>query len=304
MPIVDWKRPQEISTNAQVVIDGMSPGDIMQGTLGDCWLLGAFCCLSTRVELLQNLMLYDGLKYGFIVLQFFKNGAWLPVIIDTKLPCNPKTKKLIYASCQRDDEFWVCFLEKAYAKVFKCYEELNGGKMPEALVDLTGGVTEKHDLKQSTGEAGQTASSLSGKAAELWRTLKQNFQTGYVMGCSFNDKKLKVEISPEGIVVNHAYGIISVREIQGLRLIRIRNPWGRGEWRGSFSDDDDNWDNCKGLREALGHELKDDGIFWMEFKDWYINYNKLYVAKIFPNTWQQYSIPCAWKGKTNGGGTF
>jgi hypothetical protein len=283
------------------VVEGINPGDIVQGVLGDCWLLGAFCCLATRAELLGNLIVYDGMQYGVVVIQFFKNGVWLPVIVDTRLPINPKTKKLIYAHCESEKEFWVCFLEKAYAKLYKNYEELNGGKMPEALVDLTGGVTEKLNLKEVLGEAQQPPQAHAAKAAELWRTIKTNFQTGYVMGCSLNDKKSKVEMSPEGIVINHAYGIISVREIQGLKLIRIRNPWGRGEWRGSFSDDDDNWDNYKGLREALAHEIKNDGMFWMEFKDWYINYNKLYIAKIFPSTWQQFSIPCAWKGKTNGG---
>jgi len=303
VPIVDWKRPHEIATNPQLVVDGMTPGDIMQGILGDCWLLGAFCCLSTRSDLLKNLIVYDGMKYGVIIIQFFKNGVWLPVVIDTKLPCNPKTKKLLYAHCFREDEFWVSFLEKAYAKIYKCYEKLNGGKMPEALVDLTGGVTEKMNLKTVLGE-GQAASQQAVKSAELWKIIKANFQTGYVMGCSLNDKNSKVEMSPEGIVLNHAYGILSVREIQGLKLIRIRNPWGKGEWRGSFSDDDDNWDNYKGLREALGHELKDDGVFWMEFKDWCINYNRIYVAKIFPSTWQQYSIPLQWKGKTNGGRIF
>ncbi len=241
------------------------------------------------------------MQYGVVVIQFFKNGNWLPVVVDTRLPCYPKTKKLVYAHCQKEDEFWVAFLEKAYAKLYKNYEELNGGKMPEALVDLTGGVTEKLNLKEVLGEGQQPAQMHALKAAELWRTIKQNFQTGYVLGCAMNDKNSKVEMSPEGIVLNHAYGILSVREIQGLKLIRLRNPWGKGEWRGSFSDDDDNWDNYKGLREALGQELKDDGMFWMEFKDWYINYNRLYIAKIFPASWQQYSVPCTWKGKTNGG---
>lgn len=282
----------------------MTPGDIMQGVLGDCWLLGAFCCLATRADMLQNLVLIDEMKCGAVVIQFFKNGKWHPLLIDTRLPCNPKTKKLIYAHCQTEEEFWVSFLEKAYAKIYGNYEELNGGKMPEALVDLTGGVTEKLSLKKLLGEQQQPPQVQAMKAAELWRNLKQNYQIGYVMGCSLNDKNSKVEMSPEGIVYNHAYGILSVRELMGVKLIRIRNPWGRGEWRGSFSDDDDNWDNYKGLREALGHELKDDGTFWMEFKDWYINYNKLYIAKIFPSTWQQYSIPLVWNAKTNGGRMF
>ena len=297
---VEWKRPQEINSNPQLVMDGISPGDVVQGILGDCWLLGCFCCMATRSELLHDLILYDGLEYGVVVIQFFKDGVWKPVVVDTKLPYDPKSKKLLYARGDRDDEFWVSYLEKAYAKLYGNYQELDGGKMQDALVDLTGSITEKCNIREVVGE-GQANPTM---ALELWRAIKQYSQAGYVMGCSLNDKNSKVTISPEGIVVNHAYGILSVREIQTLKLIRIRNPWGKGEWRGAFSDDDDSWDNYKGLREALGHELKDDGIFWMEFNDWYKYYNKLYIAKIFPITWEQYSIPCAWKGKTNGGRKF
>jgi len=297
IPFVEWKRPQEISSKAQFVVDGMTPGDVVQGIAGNCWLLSSFCCLATRIELLNNLIIYNGMEYGVVVLQFFKDGEWKPVVVDTRLPYDPKSKKLLYARCERENEFWVCFLEKAYAKLYKTYQGLDGGKMQEGLVDLTGGITEKINVRDVIGDGPiQPAKTL-----ELWKSMKQSFQQGYLIGCSLNDKNAKVSMSPEGIVVNHAYGVISIREIQGLKLIRLRNPWGKGEWRGSFSDDDDNWDNYKGLREALGHELKDDGIFWMEFKDWCMNFNKIYLSKIFPSTWQQYSIACTWKGKTNGG---
>ena len=39
----------------------------------------------------------------------------------------------------------------------------------------------------------------------------------------------------------------------------------------------------------------------MEFNDWVAHYNKLYICRIFPEKWQQYSIDGAWEGKTNGG---
>ena len=39
----------------------------------------------------------------------------------------------------------------------------------------------------------------------------------------------------------------------------------------------------------------------MDYKDWKANYNKVYVCKIFPNTWQQFSIRGEWKGIYAGG---
>lgn len=39
----------------------------------------------------------------------------------------------------------------------------------------------------------------------------------------------------------------------------------------------------------------------MEFSDWFANFTKIYVCKIFPATWSQYSITSEWKGNTAGG---
>ena len=84
-------------------------------------------------------------------------------------------------------------------------------------------------------------------------------------------------------------------------MIRIRNPWGQGEWTGKFCDDDEAWDDNKGLKEKLNYTFKNDGNWWMEFKDFVANYNKVYLCKIFPSTWSQYSINGEWAGNTVGG---
>ena len=77
MPTVEWKRPQEIAPEEPLMSrDEMSPGDIKQGILGDCWFLGSLLVQSTNPELLKNLIVYNGIQYGFAVFQFFKNGRW------------------------------------------------------------------------------------------------------------------------------------------------------------------------------------------------------------------------------------
>ena len=50
-----------------------------------------------------------------------------------------------------------------------------------------------------------------------------------------------------GLVDAHAYSLIGVREIKlGLgrteRLCWVRNPWGKREWQGDWSDSSDKWD--------------------------------------------------------------
>jgi hypothetical protein len=51
-----------MSEEPAMIRDGFSPGDVKQGLLGDCWLLGSYLCLSTHPELLENLIVYNGIE--------------------------------------------------------------------------------------------------------------------------------------------------------------------------------------------------------------------------------------------------
>lgn len=57
-------------------------------------------------------------------------------------------------------------IEKAYAKLHKSYEILNEGKIAEALVDMTGGVSEVYDFKKP-----ETAALLEN--GQFWKDLKK-----------------------------------------------------------------------------------------------------------------------------------
>ena len=49
----------------------------------------------------------------------------------------------------------------------------------------------------------------------------------------------------EGVISGHAYSLISIHEFkhQGkdVRLLKLRNPWGTGEWTGAWSDNSNLW---------------------------------------------------------------
>ena len=210
----------------------MNPGDVKQGILGDCWLLGSFLILSTHPDLLKNLIVYDGLEYGFAVFQFFKNGRWQYVIVDSRIPFNSSAKTPLYGHCADPNEFWVPLMEKAYAKLHGTFEDLNGGSMAESLVDLTGGASEKYNLR-----APEIAEAI--ETQQFWKDIKKYHAQGFLIGCSnvVKDENGNKQdgAGQTGILFNHAYGILDVRELDGLQLVRIRNPWGQGEWTGKLS---------------------------------------------------------------------
>ena len=58
-------------------------------------------------------------------------------------------------------------------------------------------------------------------------------------------------------------------------MIQLRNTWHRHEWDGDWSDKSDKW--TPELKERLGYTDEDDGIFWMDFKDFWKTYYTIWV---------------------------
>lgn len=80
----------------------------------------------------------------------------------------------------------------------------------------------------------------------------------------------------QGLVSGHAYTILDAKRFGGtkdtssgrpLMLVQLRNPWGRGEWEGAWSDKSDEWRRHKSVKKLLRPTAVDDGAFWMSWDD-------------------------------------
>ena len=69
------------------------------------------------------------------------------------------------------------------------------------------------------------------------------------------------ENTPNGIVSGHAYSLLEIYNINGLKLLKIRNPWGNFEWNGEYGDKSKNW--TPELKKKLNYTQSDDGDFYM-----------------------------------------
>lgn len=88
----------------------------------------------------------------------------------------------------------------------------------------------------------------------------------------------------ENIVRMHAYSIMEAREIKGNRLLKVRNPWGEGEWRGAWSDGSEQW--TPEWMQLLNHRFGDDGQFWISYEDLLREYSSFDRTRLFGSDWQ------------------
>lgn len=94
-----------------------------------------------------------------------------------------------------------------------------------------------------------------------WEQVKIADESNFIMTASMGEVS-----SNQGLVSNHAYSLISVHELRDstgadLKLIRLRNPCGSGEWTGDWSDKSQMWTDK--LKKEVNFTDADDGLFFI-----------------------------------------
>jgi len=91
-----------------------------------------------------------------------------------------------------------------------------------------------------------------------------------------------------GLIYGHSYSVLDTREFRNdglsewdgdetLRLVCLRNPWGKGEWTGEWSDDSDMWRKYPQLAKELEVDNVDNGKFWMSFDDFTDTFRAVHI---------------------------
>nr|CAB3496180.1 unnamed protein product [Digitaria exilis] len=295
--VSEWMRPsdiaKEISINSQPCLfsGSVNSSDVCQGRLGDCWFLSAVAVLTEASCISEVIITPEYNEEGIYTVRFCIQGEWVAVVVDDWIPCESPGKPA-FATSRKQNELWVSILEKAYAKLHGSYEALEGGLVQDALVDLTGGAGEEIDMRSPQAQ-------IDLASGRLWSQLLYFKQEGFLLGAG-SPSGSDVHISSSGIVQGHAYSILQVREVDGHKLIQIRNPWANEvEWNGPWSDSSPEW--TERMKHKLMHVPQSkNGVFWMSWQDFQIHFRSIYVCRVYPPE-MRYSVHGQWRGYSAGG---
>ena len=238
------------------------------------------------------------------------------VVVDERL-CVSRDGQLLGSKLSTDGELWVCYLEKALAAHCGGWDKLVGGQCTHAWALLTG-CKEQYTIRRNekTGKFAcyarynpyshkwaKHSNSPHDCDARTWRvawprvggggseTLELDEEEVFMRLCAWDDENYIVGASTdgvsdkhsrEGMVDNHAYSVLeSINDVAGtdIDLIKVRNPWGRGEIEnGLFDDDGPGWDQYPQIKRALNPVVADDGIFWVTKQEFFKFYGTIYLS--------------------------
>lgn len=258
----------------------------------------------------------DGPNQYIITLWDLPTWKEVDIVVDERLPVMADgTGRLLASRPSEDGELWVNYLEKALAIHCGGWDKITGGQCTHGWALMTGC---KHQYMITKNERtnkyacygqynthtktwNRLANSPHDADNSMWPvpwpevggggdkelTEDELFlkmvawdKENYIVGAG--TKGTSDKHSTGGLVDNHAYSVIESHSNvcgTGIDLLKVRNPWGKGEIEdGEFDDDGPGWDKYPQIKKKLNPVVADDGIFWVTKKEFFHFYSTIYLS--------------------------
>ncbi|CZT15376.1 related to Calpain-like protease palB/RIM13 [Ramularia collo-cygni] len=242
----DWKRPidalpppswfPEDRTNLGPVVEHVGEVDLVQDAATDCSVVASLCAAVARVKrghplIFQTCMSpFDREKQlpkismnGKYIACMNFNGCFRKVVIDDRIPTSNKNRVIHVVDRNNPGLLWPPLIEKAYLKVRGGYD-FPGSNSGTDIWILTGWIPEQVFLQDSDLDLDR-----------FWKRIVKGFSYGDVlvtMGTGQISKKTERAL---GLAGEHDYAVLDLREVDGQRLMLVKNPWMEGSsWHGRF----------------------------------------------------------------------
>jgi hypothetical protein len=243
--------------------------DVDQKSLGDCGFVSTIGAISIHPQG-HNLLfstIYPPVynPVGLYSVRIIDGTNIRYLLVDDDLPDEN------YSSMEDPHEFWYQVIEKAFAKLGDGYGNLGGSREDYFGIPSTSNV--------AITDANQD---------EIWGTqFLQNFQTDHLTAYQGTG-------STQYLVSGHAYAVIDAAEWNGIRLVRLHNPWNMVTYSGDYCPtDSEHWDaipesvrtDVFQVDRFLALDNKTPLTFWMPYESYRQDIpkiSKLYLSETLP----------------------
>ncbi len=254
---IEWKHAKEIwGEDAKIFGDKLSLEDIKIGEVADAYFVATLSALaefpSLILQLFKTVSIPEGGKAVQVAMQI--DGDWKIIPLDDMFPINKNTGKPIFSDAPTKC-LWGVFLEKAWAKANGGYANIVCGYPREVFEAFTPFTTIPIEVAKENKKS-------------LWENIKGADQYNAIMTCSIREGT--PGLAKVGLLENHSFSLVSAFERKvgndTVKLMKIRNPFGEGEWNGDWSDKSAKWtDQAKKAFPEFDPNGGNDGIFWIDF---------------------------------------
>ncbi|CAB3367395.1 Hypothetical predicted protein [Cloeon dipterum] len=281
-----WARPDEICPNPVMFGEnGVDCWSIKQTVVSDCSFVASLA-IGALYERRFNKKLITSIIYpcnskhepvynpfGKYMIKLHINGVARKVVVDDFLPVG-KHGELLCSFSTNKNELWISLLEKAYMKVMGGYD-FPGSNSNIDLHALTGWIPERAPMHSEEGAFNKDA---------FFTTLFERLHRGDVLATVATGVLNQADADRAGLVPTHAYAVLDIREVKGVKLLKLKNPWSHLRWRGNYSElDTRHW--TEDMKAALKFDpnsaaMFDNGVFWIDYESiikffdvFYLNWN-------------------------------
>lgn len=235
-------------------IDGPNPADVRQGAIGDCYFPAAMAAVAaTDPEAIEKAIKQNA--DGTYTVTFYDNLWRSPatkkeVTIDGDLYSRswggPIYGSSLGGSTAKDKmELWFPLIEKAYAQWKGSYESIgNGGISGDVMAAILGKEDRYTSLSWSNPD-------------EVFKKLQEAEKNKWPATAGTHGKDRADLYTNTGVYANHAYSVLGAVEENGVKYVKLRNPWGQSE---------------------AGYDGKNDGFFKLELDKFMKLYSSIAIV--------------------------
>jgi len=283
-----WRRIKDFAPEGKLFVGGIDMNDVMQGALGDCWLISVVASLACSPKHLKQLIYPQIVNpYGVYAVRMYSvpDDTWYWVVVDDKIPLGENGRPY-FISAQDPNELWPMLVEKAFAKVNTAYAGLN----PAVACGGTCAMSMLCGSRDVLSWAGKSFEGPDGEARDVdavWDAIVAACDAGCSAACGVADeawaKHTNAEMDSLGVVYNHVFSCVGYKALEdGTRLLWLRNPWGEGgEWTGPWSDSAPEW-TAERRAEVPEFAEKNDATFFISLEDFYEYWFRLEICRLQP----------------------